>query len=97
MATKALLKYSEWEIAGQWYCNDISDLTSIRSKWWAPARMLNISPADYVKLIIDKFKPDSIHYFPENDVLIYSWKSIAAMRLFKNWLNKQARERKFIV
>ena len=97
MATQQLLKYTEWEIAGNWYTNDTSDLTSIRARWWAPARMLGISPADYVQLIIDKFKPDSISYYQENDVLVYSWKSQAAMRLFKNWLNAEARKHKFII
>lgn len=98
MASKQLLKYVEWQGAGdQWLCNDTSDLTSIRSKWWLPARMLNLSPADFVKMLIEKFKPDNIWYSKEYDVLGYSWKNINECRLFKNWLNKEARKRKYII
>ena len=92
-----LLKYVEWGEAGAWYCNDTSDLCSIRAKWWAPARMLNISPAEYVQLLIDKFHPDRIKYFEEADVLVYSWRKQADMRIFKNWLNAQARKYNYII
>ena len=92
-----LLKYVEWEANGSWMCNDTSDLCSIRAKWWAPARMLNISPAEYVELLVTKFKPDHIRYFEDADVLVFSWRSIVAMRAFKNWLNAQARKHNYIL
>lgn len=93
-----LLKYTEWQDAsGNWLCNDTSDLCSIRAKWWAPARMLNISPSEYVQLLITQFHPDRIKYFQEEEVLVFSWKSIVAQRKFKNWLNAEARKRKFII
>lgn len=93
-----LLKYVEWQDAsGNWLCNDTSDLCSMRGLWWVPARMLGISPAEYVQLLIDKFKPDYIRYNEEANVLVYSWRKQAAMRLFKNWLNAQARAHNFIL
>ena len=92
-----LLKYVEWGETGRWYCNDTSDLCSIRAKWWVPARMLGISPADYVKLLIEKFHPDRIKYSEEHDVLVFSWKRLDDMRKFKNWLNAEARKHKFII
>ena len=93
-----LLKYVEWgDSSSGWYCNDTSDLCSVREKWWAPARMLNISPADYVKLLIEKFHPDRIKYSEEHDVLVFSWKRLDDMRKFKNWLNAEARKHKFII
>ena len=92
-----LLKYDEWKGVNSWYCNDTSDLQSIGALWWAPARMLNISPADFVKLLIDQFHPDYILYSQEKDVLVYSWRKQEDMRKFKNWLNAQARKYKFYV
>lgn len=92
-----LLKYVEWEQNGNWYCNDTSDLCSVRAKWWAPARMLNISPAEFVQLLINDFHPDKIKYNQEANVLVYSWKNINACRAFKNWLNAQARKHNFII
>lgn len=95
---KQLLKYTEWtDGCGNWLCNDLSDLQSIRSLWWAPARMLNLSPSDFVEMLIKDFKPDRIKYFEEADVLVYSWKSQAKMRVFKNWLNAQARKYNYII
>ena len=91
-----LLKYTEWSDGiGNWYVNDTSDLSSPRALWWAPARMLNISPVDYVQLLIERFHPDHIKYFEDNDVLIYSWRSLEAAREFKNWINAQARKVNF--
>ena len=98
MSKPQLLRYVEWEDAsGNWLCNDTSDLCSIRAKWWAPARMLNISPAEYVELLITKFQPDRIRYSIEHDVLIFSWKNITAIRKFKNWLNAEARKHNYII
>lgn len=90
-----LVKYTEWEQCGQWYCNDVSCLSSMRSKWWIPARALGISPADFVKLLIDKFKPSYIRYSLEHNMLIYAWDKQADMRKFKNYINKVFRDRKF--
>ena len=99
MSTKAqLLKYTEWQGgSGRWYCNDVSDLASPRAKWWAPARMMNISPAEYVQWLIDNFKPDTIIYYQEQDVLVYSWKKQTDMRVFKNKLNALARKYNYII
>ena len=95
---KQLLKYTEWNDGfGNWHCNDTSDLCSVRALWWTPARMLNISPAEYVKLLVEKFHPDKITYIEEADVLIYSWRKQADMRAFKNWLNAQARKYNYVV
>lgn len=93
-----LLKYTEWDDGfGNWHCNDVSDLCSVRALWWTPARMLNISPAEYVQLLIDKFHPDKIKYFEDTNVLVYSWRKQADMRIFKNWLNAQARKYNYVV
>ena len=92
-----LLKYVEWEQNGNWYCNDTSDLCSVRAKWWAPARMLNISPAEFVKMLVEKYKPDNISYNSETNVLVYSWVDQAAMRKFKNAMNAESRKRNYMI
>ena len=93
-----ILKYEEWtDGIGNWYCNDTSDLSGIAGLWWVPARMLNISSVEFVKMLIERFKPDDIKYFEDTDVLVYSWKSQAQMRVYKNWINAQARKYNFKV
>ena len=95
MKAPQLLKYEEWQSgSGKWYCNDTSDLTSARALWYTPARMLNISLEEFVKMLINDFQVDYIEF---NKILIYSWDSQAKMRVFKNWINKKAREGKWII
>ena len=97
-----LLRYEEWEINGNWYCNDTKELNckdSIASLWYAPARMLGISPAEYVKMLIEKFEVDYISFNDKHwnhGVLIFSWESQSKMRKFKNFINAEARKRNFI-
>lgn len=93
-----LLRYEPWDDGfGNYYVNDCTDLKSIRGLWWVPARMLGISPAEYVELLIVRFKVDKIKYLQEADVLIYSWNSLQKARDFKNWLNAEARKRNFMI
>lgn len=95
MAEPRLLRYEPWESDGRYHVNDCTDLKSIRGLWWVPARMLGISPVEYVNLLITRFKVDKIKYIEEADVLIYSWNSLQKARDFKNWLNAEARKRNF--
>ena len=93
-----LLRYEPWDDGnGNFHVNDCTDLKSIRGLWWVPARMLGISPAEYVELLIVRFKVDKIKYLQEADVLIYSWNSLQKARDFKNWLNQEARKRQYII
>lgn len=97
-----LLRYEEWEINGNWYCNDTKELScknSIASLWYAPVRMLGITPSEYVQLLIEKFEVDSISFSDKHwdyGVLTFSWKSQSKMRKFKNFINAEARKRNFI-
>lgn len=88
-----LLHYDEWGDCTGWTCNDTSDLCSQRGLWWIPARMLHISPVEYVEMLITRFKPDRIKYFPDTNVLVYSWRNQSDMRRFKNFINAEARRR----
>ena len=46
---------------------------------------------DYVKLVVVTYKPDKVWYHQDSNVLSFSWKSITAMRKFKNDMNKRVR------
>lgn len=87
---------AEWQGAsGYWYCNCIDSLTTNASCWYAPARILGVSPADFIKLLIKEFEPDLIHFNPDSCFFSYGWSDRTKMRKFKNWINKTAREKKF--
>ena len=92
-----ILKYTEWEQGGYWYCNDVSDIAGPGFHWSAAMRLLNLTPLAFVEMLATQFKPDRIKYDPEHNVLVYCWKSQQAMRKYKNWLNAEARKRNFLV
>jgi hypothetical protein len=93
-----LYKISEWETAsGKWVCDDVEELTTSASKWYAPARVLGISPEDFVLLLIEKFKVSYINYYREQNFLVYWWNDRQACRDFKNYVNAVARKKQFIV
>ena len=98
MKAPALLKYVEWQSStDEWHCNDTSDLASVRGLWWVPARLLGLAPADYVKWLIKNYQPDHISF--GNNVLLYSWdkNNYAKCHSFVLYINKTARDKKFII
>ena len=92
-----ILKYEEWESNGKWLCGDVSDLAAGSNTWWYVPSLLNISPVDFVKLLMEKFNCKHIHYNLKSDVLIYKFSTLAECRKFKNYINKIAREEKFYI
>ena len=92
-----LYKMSEWENNGKFYCGCIDDLGHDSGVWYLPCRFLNLTPAAYLEMVITKYKPDHIFYSMDNDNCICSWfwKKQSDMRLFKNYINKKARETNF--
>ena len=91
-----LYRVEEWQGAsGIWYCNCISALTTNAAKWYAPARVLGISPAEFVKLVVEKYGADQVRYFADSGFFLYGWTSQEKMRVFKNALNAEARKKNF--
>ena len=92
----SLFKMTEWQSAsGKWYCGCIDNLAGDSGAWYLPARILNISPAEFIELLIKKYEPDDIYYNKETGFFSYSWTDQSKMRVFKNWINTKARTAKF--
>lgn len=82
----------EWQSAsGNWHCGNTSDLGNGSNEWWRLPRRLNMPLEDYVQMLITQYKPDNIYYDIEHNLLSFSWKSITAMRKFKNDMNRKCR------
>lgn len=92
-----IYKATEWESAGYYYCGDVSAVGKDSNKWWYPCNILNLSPVEYVKMLINKFNAVNIHYTVKGDVLIFCFTSLADCRKYKNYLNKVAREKNFTI
>lgn len=93
-----LYRTTEWEDAiGNWNCGDVSSLGTKSNTWWYPCNILNLTPVEFVKFLIQEFKAVNFHYNTKADVLIYSFKTQSDCRKYKNFINKKAREKNFIV
>ena len=89
----AVWKASEWEspVSG-WHCNCVDNLVGSSAAWWHPARILGISPAQFLMILIERYKPDYFSYSEETGFCCWSWKSQVQMRAYKNWINAEARK-----
>ena len=95
---KALYKATSWlGGSGRWYCNDVSDLAGVRGLWWIPPRILGITPAAYVEILIKDFNVTDISYNEEKNFLYFCWENPVDCNRYKNWINKMARQANFIV
>lgn len=92
-----VLHYTEWGTSGRWTCGDVSDLAANSNLWWYPCCLLELTPVDYVKLLIEKYNATELRYHFKYDVLIYYFSSLEDCRKFKNFINKKAREKNFII
>ena len=90
-------KLSEFQDQGKgyWHCVCVEGLGHSAAQWFVPARILGLSPAAYVKYIIDNFKPDDIYINKEKCLVFFSWKKQSDMRKWKNFINAKAREKNF--
>lgn len=94
-----ILKYSEFQdpVGNMWGCNDMSDLAHGSAYWYLPARMLNITPAEYLEWVITNFHPDKVNYTSDYSVIWWRWKDQDEERKFKNTINNLARQHNFMI
>ena len=59
--------------------------------------MMKISPAQYIKWVIDNFHPDDITHSEDCSFVGWSWKNQTDMRRFKNQINALARKENFMI
>lgn len=94
----ALYKADIWQGAtGRWYCNNISNLGKGSGLWYLPARVLGITPAEFIEFLLKEYKPDYCYYNKENNFFSYSWakENKTLCNSFKLYINKKAREKNF--
>ena len=89
---KEVYKIEIWQAGSKkWYCADIKHMT----KWWVIPKMLGITLEEYIKMLLDKYQVDNIMYSEKTDVLIFSWDKERFARMFKNDVNRIARNKHF--
>ena len=99
---RTIYKATEWEQNERWHCNDVSNVSKGSSSWWYPCRILDLTPANFVKLLIDKYKADVCWISPNknnknNGLLLWDWQNVEDMRKYKKDINAAARKKKFYI
>ena len=91
-----LYKCTEWQSAsGIWYCEHTDSFPKDVQKWVVPARILGVSVDEFLKLLIEKFKPDHIYYSADGSFVSWGWSKQSEMRKFKNWINAESRRKNY--
>ena len=87
-----LYRLEEWQGAsGVWYCEHTSSFPANVEKWVIPARVLNMSVDDFLRMLIKDFKPDVITVKKDGSFVSWGWLKQSEMRKFKNWMNAKSR------
>lgn len=92
-----LYKMSYWDNGGKFYCNDVEAVGHVSSKWWVPARILQLSLTEYVNLLVEKFKVDKLRYYADKDLLTFYFNDENKADKFVKYVNKIAKEKKAYV
>lgn len=91
-----LYQCKEWHSeSGLWYCEHTDSFPQGVQKWVIPARILGISPAEFLEFLIKNYSPDRIHHNDDYSFVWWAWTDQSKMRLYKNFINKKARECNF--
>ena len=86
----------EWQSeSGYWYCGCMKNLAGNSNHWVLKARAMNLTPAQFIELLLTKYKPDNFYISEDRTFISFSWKNQSSMRIFKNDLNKAARKNGF--
>lgn len=87
---------SEWQSpSGKWHCNCVEKLADNSGAWYLPARILGMTPADFIEYLINNFHPDHFIYDKEKCFCLWSWTKQSDMRKYKNFINAAARKVNF--
>ena len=93
-----LYRLEEWKGAsGIWYCEHTSSNPKNIDKWVLPSRLLGMSADEFLKWLFEKYQPDHIFHNEDCSFVGWGWTSQAKMRLYKNYINKVAREKNFLI
>ena len=65
--------------------------------WYVAVRLLDISPSDYINLLVNDFNAFGFKLYNDDKFLNFYFHTQAEARKYKNWINKKARDKNFII
>lgn len=83
----------EWQGAGdEWHAAYIDNFYPHINNSVLIARALKMDYDKYIKMVLEKYKPDNIQYIKDKGIVFFSWNKQTPMRKYKNDINKMLRE-----
>ena len=92
-----ILKLSTWQIGNKWYVGDIEDLGHGSGTWWYIPQALDVPYEKYPHLLKDEYNATLLRYHAKENVFIFAFEKYADANRFKNYVNKKARDKHFMV
>lgn len=86
-----IYKATEWECARGWTCGDVSDLANNSNAWEHGARILGLTPADFLRLLIEKYDVDIV-YSKDYSYVGFFFKSQSKCHEYCLKLNRMAKK-----
>jgi hypothetical protein len=88
----------EWQDeSGYWHCNDTSNLVKGSSAWWHASRILGVTPAEFIKKLVNEYHPDKLYHSDDCSLVYWSWEKQQDMRKYKNAMNAAARSKNYTI
>ena len=80
----------------EWHCNYTKERRKV-GLWFHPARILGIPADKYIELVIKEYNAEVYYHNEDCSLVFVQWNNQKDMRRFKNFINKKARERNYII
>lgn len=84
----------EAEMGDHWYSFCPKNLGKKYSQWLVPCRILDITPAEFIKLLTEDYNA-IVKYYPSNSFLSYKWSSRVDESRWRLFINKAAQVKGF--
>lgn len=86
------LKYECWESGGggRWYTNDVHQLGTPYSKWYAPMRLMGMSVENYIGFLLDN-KATIGSYDVKTGILVYYFDTQKDAKAFCSLVNRKCK------
>lgn len=94
-----IYKASEWtDITGKVHVQ-CDDLVATGRNWIEPAKILGITPSDFIILLKNKFDAYITPYRKDGKIsfISYHWDDLSKARKFKNFINAEAKKKSYMV
>lgn len=88
-------KEKEIQMSNVWYSICFDHIGKRYQQWMVPCRILEISPAEYVKLLVEKFNAEVTYSEKYEPFLSRTWKNQLDAVKWRNYINNLARTKEF--